>query len=449
MIKSSPATDYGSQLTLHRRYFHSASESWKKSWPAMVNKGKVTEIAPNVFFHFHTATLLLLSSLFLAAVTFLWPSRDGEEKSDHPGNITADILCACSICFSIGLLAFPNGPFTRYHPSIWRLVFASSAFYLLLLCSLLFSSYSDVQTILNWIDPQLNDTESDSTKLYAIDCSITSENLHSNFDIFVLTHFVGWVLKALVLRHTGLLWTMSVMWECTELFFARLLPNLSECWWDMLFLDVLLCNGSGILVGMTLCRKLEMRTFDWGSIEIGKDARQKMERTAQNWSGIRCLGLGSTCKHILAVFVLIFISQILELNTFLLKHIFAVPTYHYFNSTRLLFLSLAGVPFARQYYVYVTDSTCQQLGGQAWVYVGMAVTELLVSVRFGASILPRPDLVLLAAWLGLIALFSVVMVLPVLPWTWVKKKTALKERGCYACFFGGGGTGRNKSNEKH
>merc|ERR1712062_184997 len=60
-------------------------------------------------------------------------------------------------------------------------------------------------------------------------------------------------------RHYGLLWSISVMWELTEMVFGHLLPNFYECWWDNLVLDVLICNGLGIFTGMQVCKFLEMR----------------------------------------------------------------------------------------------------------------------------------------------------------------------------------------------
>lgn len=48
--------------------------------------------------------------------------------------------------------------------------------------------------------------------------------------------------------------------------FAHLLPNFKECWWDALVLDVLVCNGLGIWLGLKICSVLEMREYKWVSI---------------------------------------------------------------------------------------------------------------------------------------------------------------------------------------
>ena len=393
------------------------SESWEERW-SVVNERKVTEITLNFFYMPRTLTLLAFIVVSLVFVAFMRPARD--EVSDRPANMAAGVSYSFFLFLSIGLLVFPNGPFTRPHPAIWRLVFAMSSLYFLTLSFLLFQSYHDVQMLLNWLDPQLSHSDSDSTKLYAVDCSFTTENLYSRMDVFIPAHFIGWVFKALLVRHTGVLWTISVMWECTELFFAHVLPNFYECWWDAILFDVLLCNGCGIFVGMLLCRKLEVREFRWESIKKIRGARGKLKRailqftplqfTSQDWSNLRWLNPASAYMRILSIFMLVLIFQITELNTFLLKHVFSVPTNHHFNLARLLLLMLVGAPAVRQYYVYVTDNTCKRLGTQAWVYCGIMITELLISIRFGATVLPRPALMFMLGWLCVTALFSVVMV---------------------------------------
>lgn len=40
-----------------------------------------------------------------------------------------------------------------------------------------------------------------------------------------------------------------------------------ECWWDAIFLDIILCNGLGILMGQYVADLLEMRSFHWESIK--------------------------------------------------------------------------------------------------------------------------------------------------------------------------------------
>ena len=398
----------------------SCSETWEEAWSA-VNEHKVTEITINFFYRPRTLTLLFLIALVLICVAFV---RD--EEADPAANIAAGIYSFSFLFLSIGLLVFPNGPFTRPHPAFWRLVFGASVLYFLLFAFILFQRFSDVQNMLMWIDLDLNGSSTDSTKLYAVDCSFTWENMSSRLDVFILAHFFGWIFKALLVRHTGILWAISFMWECTELFFAHVLPNFAECWWDAIVFDLLICNGLGIYFGMLLCRWIEVKQFHWESIKDIKGARGKLKRavlqfTPQEWSKTHWMDHSSPYMRTLAIFVLILLFQISELNTFLLKHILYVPTSHYLVSLRLALMGLIAAPSLRQYYVYVTDRTCTRLGTQAWVYFAIMVTELLFSVKFGMRILPRPAFLYVIGWLVLILLVSVCAVMMLI-------RTNLKKR---------------------
>ena len=398
------------------------SETWEEAWSA-VNDHKVTEISINFFYQPRTLTLLLLVTVGLVFVVFI---RD--EEADPGANVATGIYALTFLFLSVGLLVFPNGPFTRPHPAFWRLVFGASVLYFLLFTFILFQRFSDVQNILAWIDPNLNGSSTDSTKLYAVDCSFTLENLSSRLDVFILAHFFGWIFKALLVRHAGLLMAISLMWECTELFFAHVLPNFAECWWDAILFDVIICNGLGIFVGMCLCRWMEMKQFHWESIKHIKGTRGKLKRvvlqfTPQAWSKTRWMEPGSPYVRTLAIFILLLLFQVGELNTFLLKHILYVPTSHYLVSLRLALMCLIVAPSLRQYFVYVTDRSCTRLGTQAWVCFAIMVAELLFSIKFGMQILPKPALLYLVLWLGVIMLVSVCVVVALI---WINKKDKLR-----------------------
>lgn len=74
----------------------------------------------------------------------------------------------CSVVFFfliISVLTFPNGPFTRPHPAVWRIVFGLSVLYFLGLLFLLFQNYQTVNGILLWLDPSLKDFHIDMEKV--------------------------------------------------------------------------------------------------------------------------------------------------------------------------------------------------------------------------------------------------------------------------------------------
>uniref|UniRef100_A0A915CQR2 Phosphatidylserine synthase n=1 Tax=Ditylenchus dipsaci TaxID=166011 RepID=A0A915CQR2_9BILA len=254
-------------------------------------------------------------------------------------------------------MAFPNGPFIRPHPTFWRIIFGVSVLYALLLQFTLYQSYGDIKRVISWLDPVgLSQTSLDE-KDYAINCSdVSLERIWSHIDIFAVGHFLGWGMKALLIRHTIICWYISIAWELTEVVFAHLLPNFQECWWDAIFLDIIICNGLGILFGLWLCRYMEMRSFHWESIKNIRTARGKFKRavlqfTPESWMKVEWLNI-FPLKRCLAIYAFIMIT---ELNTFFLKHVFSIDTKHPIVFWRIILIGLISAPSIRQYYVYATD----------------------------------------------------------------------------------------------
>jgi phosphatidylserine synthase 1 len=210
-----------------------------------INDRPVDDISVDFFYQPHTISLLLLC---IFGITFAAFARD---TSDHQSNVFSG-LCGVFVFFMIiSVLAFPNGPFTRPHPMLWRLVFGCSVLYLLAIQFIIHLDYSAVRAIIVWFDPAMANYTVDAEKEYGANCNdISWERIWSHFDWFAFGHYWGWGMKALIIRHYGICWTISIMWELTEIFFGHLLPNFYECWWDNIILDVLLCNGMGIFTGM-------------------------------------------------------------------------------------------------------------------------------------------------------------------------------------------------------
>nr|CAG4644761.1 EOG090X05CZ [Leptodora kindtii] len=250
-------------------------------------------------------------------------------------------------------------------------------------------------------------------KEYGVNCSdVTLERLWGHVDVFALSHFLGWIMKALLVRHYGILWTISIMWEITEVAFIHLLPNFVECWWDALILDILLCNGVGIWVGMKLCQYLEMREYKWESIKDihstkGKIKRAVLQFTPESWTHVRWLDPHSSYMRFLAVCQLVIFWQITELNTFFLKHIFELPPEHNLNLFRLAIIGLIVAPSMRQYYTYVTDARCQRVGTQCWVFGAIMCTEAIICLKFGKDIFERTEIRTIAIWLAIQLALSV------------------------------------------
>ncbi|KAG7207559.1 hypothetical protein KM043_009184 [Ampulex compressa] len=112
-----------------------------------INERPVDDISIEFFYKPHSITLLLIS---IGAVIYSAFARNTTNVED---NLWAGMLCVIFFFLIISVLTFPNGPFTRPHPVVWRIVFGCSVLYLMGLLFMLFQNYETVRKILVWVDP--------------------------------------------------------------------------------------------------------------------------------------------------------------------------------------------------------------------------------------------------------------------------------------------------------
>ncbi|XP_063407092.1 phosphatidylserine synthase 1-like isoform X1 [Mytilus trossulus] len=364
----------------------------------IINEKSVDDITLAFFYKPHTITLLTVSVIGLLYAAF---TRNDSGPED---NLWHGFCCVVFFFLVISLLAFPNGPFTRPHPALWRIVFGLSVLYFHILVFFLFQNRQDVRKMIEWLYPDLKGVGL-SEKQYAVNCSqIDVARIWSHLDLFAVAHFLGWTMKALLIRHYGILWTISVLWEFSEIVFCHLLPNFAECWWDSLILDVLICNGLGIWIGMEICKKLEMRNYHWESIKAihstsGKIRRAVLQFTPASWTHVRWLDPNSSYMRIVAICIIIIFWQVVELNTFFLKHILEIQESHPLNLWRLTLISLISAPTIRQWYVYVTDVQCRRVGVQCWMFCAITLTEAILCCKLGLELFKQTSVIYLLLWL--------------------------------------------------
>lgn len=381
-----------------------------------INEKQVDDISLEFFYNPHSITLMVVTVPFLIYFAFVRNTDDLED------NIWAGLRCCVLFFLIISILTFPNGPFIRPHPVIWRLVFGMSVLYLMGCLFILFQNLHTVKNMLYWFDPKLRDFHIDMDKEYGVNCSdITVEKIWNHIDVFAVGHFLGWLFKALLIRHAGILWAISCMWEITEIAFSHLLPNFIECWWDTIILDVIVCNGLGIWCGLKICQILEMRKYRWVGIRdihstTGKIKRAVLQFTPESWTSVRWLDPKCSYMRIFAFCQLVLFWQTSELNTFFLKHVFELPPNHPFVIYRLIFIGIVVAPSVRQYYSYVTDTTCKRVGTQCWVYGCIMVTEALICIRHGQKLFQQTHVVNIVVWLAIMFILSVGCVIGCVMW---------------------------------
>uniref|UniRef100_A0A5F9DET1 Phosphatidylserine synthase n=1 Tax=Oryctolagus cuniculus TaxID=9986 RepID=A0A5F9DET1_RABIT len=302
--------------------------------------------------------------------------RDDSVPED---NIWRGILSVVFFFLIISVLAFPNGPFTRPHPALWRMVFGLSVLYFLFLVFLLFLNFEQVKSLMYWLDPNLRYATREADIMeYAVNCHvITWERIVSHFDIFAFGHFWGWAMKALLIRSYGLCWTISITWELTELFFMHLLPNFAE-------------NAVFPLFCCPLC----LWIFHGRDIHTttGKIKRAVLQFTPASWTYVRWFDPKSSFQRVLT-----------ELNTFFLKHIFVFQASHPLSWCRILFIGCITAPTVRQYYAYLTDTQCKRVGTQCWVFGVIGFLEAIVCIKFGQDLFSKTQILYVVLWLLCVA----------------------------------------------
>lgn len=372
-----------------------------------INERPVDDISLEFFYKPHT-----LLMMFVCVVCLTYTAFTRDETRSWNNNVYTGLIGVTIFFMIVSILTLPNGPFTRPHPSLWRCILGISIMYLLLLQFLVHQDYDTIKAAIVWLDPKMANYTVDSEKEYGVDCwNITWARLYAHMDWFAFGHYWGWGMKALIIRHYGLLWSVSIMWELTEMVFGHLLPNFYECWWDNLVLDVLVCNGLGIFTGMQVCKFLEMREFKWESIKNisgaqGKFKRALLQFTPESFTHNRWLDPHSGYMRLIAVIQFMLIWQMVELNTFFIKHIFPMPAEHPICVFRILLFGLISAPSTRQYYTYVTDPKCKRIGTQCWVFIMVGFSELILVLKFGLELFSHTQISMMMLWLALNILVS-------------------------------------------
>ena len=103
---------------------------------------------------------------------------------------------------------------------------------------------------------------------------------------------------------------------------------------------------------MQVCHFLEMREHHWVSMKdisskTGKLKRALLQFTPESWNHSRWLDPGCSWMRFIGIFQFILIWQVMELNTFFVKHIFPMPTQHPICVTRILILGVMAAPATR------------------------------------------------------------------------------------------------------
>lgn len=134
------------------------------------------------------------------------------DESNVDDNIWAGLLWVIFFLLIISVLSFPNGPFTRPHPAVWRMVFGLSILYLLFLLFLLFQDYSTARGIIVWLDPKLKEFRIDMDKVSAGLSRFIKLVLHKMLTVFRIFRNTVSIVPIFRWKKYGLIWMFS-LWD--------------------------------------------------------------------------------------------------------------------------------------------------------------------------------------------------------------------------------------------
>ncbi|XP_054284521.1 phosphatidylserine synthase-like isoform X2 [Macrosteles quadrilineatus] len=205
-------------------------------------------------------------------------------------------------------------------------------------------------------------------------------------DMIFFSDLLGWALKAMIVRHLGILWMASVSWELTERLFAHIQPGFLECWWDTVFIDVIASNGLGIWLGLKMCKLFKMQQFRWTSVRRQTAVNLEPDFLLcahSRWGMNKFLWPSPPFKRFLYISFWLLIWQLGGLNSYFLITVFEIPKFHSLVVGRGILHFAVTAPSFRQYYLYITEPNQKHLGCQAWVFLAIVVSETYLCIIHG------------------------------------------------------------------
>ena len=289
-------------------------------------------------------------------------------------NIKAGLVGVALVFIAQSSLKPYKSPFRRVRDAFWRVWSRIGLLYIGLMVFLLFQRAEDARFLFSYIDPNLGKELAIRTEIYDRNCELSYENVMKLTDFYFIAHFLNWFFAALIVRDSLMLHIWSVLDEVIELSLKNIRPNFSECWWDSLFLDIIIANTLGIIIGMWLIRLTNTLEYDW----FGR----KEAKSCKDW---KCWTQHRYYQGITLLLVFVSLNFV---TGFTVSNSLWIPPSHWVLIVRLLIWLFQGVlGFREGYDDIVTWGTAErgkviilaQHRWQAWL---MLFCETMLSWKF-------------------------------------------------------------------
>ena len=98
-------------------------------------------------------------------------------------------------------------------------------------------------------------------------------------------------------------------------------------------------------------------------------------------------------------------------NQLKLSFDFGFPYYDSYGTRKIDAKNNQTKIFFRQYYIYITDRRCKRLGSQAWVFICIAFSELILNLKFGKDLFSNTQMMKIVMWVFVNLLISLLGIL--------------------------------------
>ncbi|KAG8346950.1 putative Phosphatidyl serine synthase [Trypanosoma vivax] len=385
------------------------------SFRATVDKHDRGTASTDFLYTRHAVTLFMVT---VAILTLMMRFQYHYSELDAVSSVKLGAAASSITFIMFGAVFLPDSFLLRPHPGLWRVVLAIATVYMIMMSFILFQSLSTVRYLLRLYDPSLANPLPEAQ--YAEDCRIVTADNPFHFyntvcDVFIFAHMFGYFVKTLILRDWRASTCLSVGFEIVEITFQHNLSNFKECWWDHIFLDVLICNAMGTLLGMVVLRKLRAKEYNWvtlynvsshGTVRSVFEQLGPLTFLSYEWN------VFLTAKRFVVFFSLLALFLLHEMNTFTMKHVLQLPTKHHLVVIRLAMWSLISVPSVGEYYRYFNMKTpaSKCLGPSVWVSALVLLLETSIVIKFaieGHHFMEPMPVYIAVPWVMAIVLFVV------------------------------------------
>lgn len=316
---------------------------------------------------------------------FEQPFADLDERRQAELRFYAHQILGCLMVAIAGycFLESRDGLLVRPHPGVWRLIHGVSFAYFLFFVVLLALNRDDGRNLIRLILPGFEAKKNVFSGTLVLDCSISTHAIKRQLtSIWFVSHLTGWFLKMCIFRSWMFTLTFSILFEFCEMSLQWAIPEFQECWWDSVFIDAIISNLMGMLVGCAVMRWFGKRHFDWlGAYPTYQKILLKFTPFSScnyEWSFFR------TPRHLLMTSLLLFLSLLAEVNVFLLMTSLDIPAPHWINVARIVLLGLLAFPAVAEFYAQV-HFKYDRMGGNVFLFFMILLVELLVTIKYGAD----------------------------------------------------------------